>query len=913
MKKFGVALGYLSIIIISVFTFGVYVLGGIRYLGDNEENYCDMTWMFEYPQYVQIKLDDHVEKNYPRYGLFAYGEGFVTEKLRRMEFNGIPVLFIPGNAGSHQQVRSLASVCLRMSLKYRTPFHFDFFTVSLAEEYSALYGGVLKDQTVFVSKCIKKILRLYNGKENKVILIGHSMGGIIAKAALLYDNKLNDSLSNILITLAAPHISRFSIDKTLNKFYTDVNDNNTRLKDMGISVVSIGGGPRDHLVTSTQILDVNADVNILTTSIPDVWISTDHLSILWCKQLVISISRTLFDLIDVKHKKIYHQHDQKLASFNYHLINKFSGNNLEKYEMKVEFDDDDDDNGHWIEDSRSFFTWKLSDDNEKKYKKWIYLMLPIDTSKYDHLSIDAINLDIKNWLFVCKKKSSKCDWAWNITNRTTILPDYQNKIRKTFDINLHDIDKLKVTHFLLKIPNTKYPIIHIDMYDKKKVENNFISNYQFPLLSTFKKQIIHNSNGRIRHFINIKGIYDVVNIKIYKLTNEISNEKYGQIVVQLLEPDNQGHISQLRLITEKDIGKLIKLIIQTKSTSVLKITSDPSFKFEIHLTNGDMIDKISCYIRDNWFKIYPVIISTLLLLITTRINDNINNTIPLLITIIEIIYFNLYIEFIVSIGMINIFILLICLTFVFSGSIVHSITAKFIGRSIRIFPSSWYDWLLRDGTYERLPLLSTFILLSLIASSCGGLAMVISVPIYLLKLIHMYDDYVEELLISSFRMMTTKFDGLLRKWKKIKNQDDDDDGDDKRTSILNHIIIFLTWTIVAVVAIPSVLVWAKNFSYETRLSTEDTTMLTSWIIITVLGTMGLVKITNVNSSNNYLKLITIIQRLLGWFLLGTAGTKNPAVYQWMIPQIFAIFLILIVTTSQFFKLSTQKLEHKKSQ
>lgn len=48
-------------------------------------------------------MDDNVEKNYPRYGLFAYGEGFVTEKLRRMEFNGIPVLFIPGNAGSHQQ------------------------------------------------------------------------------------------------------------------------------------------------------------------------------------------------------------------------------------------------------------------------------------------------------------------------------------------------------------------------------------------------------------------------------------------------------------------------------------------------------------------------------------------------------------------------------------------------------------------------------------------------------------------------------------------------------------------------------------------------------------------------------------------------------------------------------------------
>ena len=40
---------------------------------------------------------------YPRFRLYAYGEGFVTERLRRMYFSGIPVLFIPGNAGSHEQ------------------------------------------------------------------------------------------------------------------------------------------------------------------------------------------------------------------------------------------------------------------------------------------------------------------------------------------------------------------------------------------------------------------------------------------------------------------------------------------------------------------------------------------------------------------------------------------------------------------------------------------------------------------------------------------------------------------------------------------------------------------------------------------------------------------------------------------
>ena len=72
-------------------------------------------------------------------------------------------------------VRSLASVSLRKSLKSRTSFHFDFFSISFGKDYSALYGGVLKEQTSYVAKCIQRIISLYQGKAKKVILIGHSM------------------------------------------------------------------------------------------------------------------------------------------------------------------------------------------------------------------------------------------------------------------------------------------------------------------------------------------------------------------------------------------------------------------------------------------------------------------------------------------------------------------------------------------------------------------------------------------------------------------------------------------------------------------------------------------------------------------------------------------------------------------
>ncbi|CAB0008502.1 unnamed protein product [Nesidiocoris tenuis] len=65
-----------------------------------------MTYMYEYPQLVRISLPANVTNTYPKYGLYAYGEGRLIQKIRSMRFTGIPVLFIPGNRGSPNQGRS---------------------------------------------------------------------------------------------------------------------------------------------------------------------------------------------------------------------------------------------------------------------------------------------------------------------------------------------------------------------------------------------------------------------------------------------------------------------------------------------------------------------------------------------------------------------------------------------------------------------------------------------------------------------------------------------------------------------------------------------------------------------------------------------------------------------------------------
>ena len=78
---------------------------------------------------------------------------------------------------------------LRKTFSSHTPFHFDSFTVDLNEEYSALFGGVLKEQRDFVHRCLHRILELYQNntiKPTSVILIGHSVVCNLIKLAFIW-------------------------------------------------------------------------------------------------------------------------------------------------------------------------------------------------------------------------------------------------------------------------------------------------------------------------------------------------------------------------------------------------------------------------------------------------------------------------------------------------------------------------------------------------------------------------------------------------------------------------------------------------------------------------------------------------------------------------------------------------------
>ncbi len=282
----------------------VLFIAGKKAFFEQEENGCEMTYMFEYPEYIRINLKKKISKQYPRYGLYLYGEGsYAQEQRRSVSPNGIPVLFIPGNAGSYRQVRSLASIALRKAERHRN--HFNYFTIDLDEDFSGLYGGVLMEQVNFVYSCLRHIIRMYERKtSDSVILIGHSMGGMIARALFTLDN-FQSKFVSVIVTLGTPQLAPVvPFDSHLNTFYFRVNN---FWKDSpsvtNLSVISLAGGARDILVPARYCflprnMHVNLQYSAVTTAVPAIWLTIDHLALCWCKQLILVINRALFALID---------------------------------------------------------------------------------------------------------------------------------------------------------------------------------------------------------------------------------------------------------------------------------------------------------------------------------------------------------------------------------------------------------------------------------------------------------------------------------------------------------------------------------------------------------------------------------------------------------------------------------------
>ncbi|NXF65720.1 PGAP1 deacylase, partial [Ciccaba nigrolineata] len=557
-----------------------------------EENRCSMTYMYEYPEYLKIKLPKKTARRYPAYELYLYGEGNYAEENKNLLLTGIPVLFLPGNAGSYKQVRSLGSIALRKAEDVDFKYHFNFFSVNFNEELVALYGGSLQRQTKFVHECIKVILKLYRNREfapTSVAIVGHSMGGLVARALLTLKN-FKPELINLLITQATPHVAPvMPLDRYLTDFYTAVNNHwILKAQDLrNLTTLSVAGGFRDYQVRSglaflPRLSQHDSALSVVSSAVPRVWASTDHLSIVWCKELILATIRAFFDLIDENTRQITEDPKKRMSVLNHHFV---------RHPAKIFEENPEAFTGLtgafiWITVKASKWTYSVYNDSNGKY---FTFPLASHRKSYSHVYCENSMLDTSSWIYGCmNSNSSMCLEATDLSWRAELLPT-----TKVVILKLQDYPSL--SHIVIQVPPTvgnKYTLgCEFFKEDSRRVQLPVTHLFSFGFSSS---KITLNSTGllynvQLQHFNQIYQAFKIYieshcqSLKerkpsVYRLHIPWSHEDSVAVAkvpssteisakLHIAQPQNDSRVPELNIYSSSDCQ--YEVILKTSLLQIL--------------------------------------------------------------------------------------------------------------------------------------------------------------------------------------------------------------------------------------------------------------------------------------------------------------------------------------------------------
>lgn len=310
-----------------------------------------------YPSFARIRSFDESHTRFAsKFSLYLYREQGKDpipkhESEGFSKLDGIPALFIPGNAGSYRQMRSIAAEISNLHfddnidvVKNPHAKNVDFFGADFNEDFTAFHGRTLLDQAEYLNEAIRFILLLYLSNPDppvSVLILAHSMGGIVARVLPTLPNYVPDSV-NTIITLSLPHSAApltfdgdiLKIYLAIDRFWYDAfNPGPTSLglaqQRLGnVSIVSITGGMLDNVLPADYttlgfLVPPSNGFTVYTTGIPDVWTSMDHLAIVWCRQLRRQLLLMILELVDVTSPNRTYPLEKRMEVMRRHLLSGF--------------------------------------------------------------------------------------------------------------------------------------------------------------------------------------------------------------------------------------------------------------------------------------------------------------------------------------------------------------------------------------------------------------------------------------------------------------------------------------------------------------------------------------------------------------------------------------------------------------
>ena len=248
------------------------------------------------------------------------------------------VLYVPGHEGHYQQARSLGAHGVGMTRHSISPevgrdivdklwdgttngssknlddFVFDVYAVDFFSEGSLLHGSRLFAQSEFITIALERIMKeckLSGENLDRISIVAHSVGGLVARKAVLEVNQKRlkrgePPLVKDIITLASPHSSiPYTFEPSVNLFYQTLLEAEIALEaengESSYTLLSISGGLRDELIPPSSCeISKNHSISILASEIMHPKVSfrglgmgMDHQAIVWCHGLLSAVREVI--------------------------------------------------------------------------------------------------------------------------------------------------------------------------------------------------------------------------------------------------------------------------------------------------------------------------------------------------------------------------------------------------------------------------------------------------------------------------------------------------------------------------------------------------------------------------------------------------------------------------------------------
>ena len=339
---------------------------------------------------------------------------------------------------------------------------------------------------------LEKIESLYGGKKS-VVLIGHSMGGVIARS-IATKRSLNVP---IVITLASPHLMPvLDIDAKMHSYYSQIDSLDKHVRTTFVSIA--GGDGRDSQVTSSltrfpgNMTSQRHVVQVEAASVPRVHAEADHQCIVWCKQLQLVIARFLYACVDDEKVGVVEKPETRnqIANFYFNHNTGFSNTKVEssKVALKPTYAWKEINSACWA--SRAF--------KSKKNSSGTYFTFSIKKFLNQNKNEFVARTVLSNnaWIMGCSIDSNgQCIYADDLTTKKGILVNF-SKVDNYNIVHL-DLEKLQHEYTHIVVPVSKFRFnsdLDVNIIENNEVltdiETQYLISYFYNFISPKNVQLV---------------------------------------------------------------------------------------------------------------------------------------------------------------------------------------------------------------------------------------------------------------------------------------------------------------------------------------------------------------------------------------------------------------------------------------